>query len=104
MFLLDTLLIGGLRFVLDKVASAAEQELDDVDRLREELLAAQMRVELGEMREEDFADFERDILSRMRAIREAREGETATGVVGKRGTLRVTGVEATFGGDEDEPK
>jgi hypothetical protein len=104
MFLLDTLLIGGIRFVLDKVASAAEQELYDEDRLREELLGAQMRVELGEMSEDAFADFERDILARMRAIRETRKGETATGVVGKRGGLRVTGVEATFGGDEDEPE
>jgi hypothetical protein len=95
-------LIGGIRFVLDKIASAAEQELYDEDRLREELLAAQMRVELGEMSEEEFAAFERDVLARMRAIREAREGETATGVVGRRGGLRVTGVEATFGGDEDE--
>ncbi|HEY7474907.1 MAG TPA: gas vesicle protein GvpG [Vicinamibacterales bacterium] len=102
MFLLDSLLVSGIRFVLDKVASAAEQELYDEDRLREELLAAQMRVELGEMSEADFADFERDVLARMRAIRKAREGETATGVVGKRGALRVTGVEATFGGDEDE--
>jgi hypothetical protein len=104
MFLLDSLLIGGIRFVLDKVASAAEQELYDVDRLREELLAAQMRVELGEMSEAEFAEFERDVLARMRAIHEAREGETATGVVGKGGGLRVTGVEATFGGDDDEPR
>lgn len=104
MFLLDSLLIGGIRFVLDKIAAAAEQELYDEDRLREELLAAQMRVELGEMSEKEFADFEHDVLARMRAVRDAREGETATGVVGKRGRLRVTGVEATFGGDEDEPK
>jgi hypothetical protein len=102
MFLLDSLLIGGLRFVLDKVATAAEQELHDEDRLREELLAAQMRVELGEMSEEAFADLERDVLARMRAIREAR-GEAVSGVVGERGELRVTGVEATFGGDEHEP-
>jgi hypothetical protein len=101
MFLLDTLLVGGLRFVLDKIASAADQELNDEERLREQLLAAQMRVELGEMSPEEFASLERDVLARMRAIREAREGEPAVGVVGERG-LRVTGVEATFGGDEDE--
>jgi hypothetical protein len=95
-------LIGGIRFVLEKVAAAAEQELYDEGRLREELLAAQMRVELGEMSEAEFAELERDVLARMRAIREARGGETATGVVGERGEFRVTGVEATFGGDEDE--
>lgn len=102
MFLIDSLLIGGIRFVLDKVASAAEHELHDEDRLREELLAAQMRVELGEMSEDEFAEFERDVLARMREIREAREGQTALGVVGARAELRVTGVEATVGGDEHE--
>jgi hypothetical protein len=102
MFILDTLLIGGLRFVLDKVASAAEQELQDEDRLREELLAAQMQVELGEMSEKEFASLERDVLARLRKIREAREGETAIGVVGGPAGLRVTGVEATVGGDEHE--
>jgi hypothetical protein len=101
MFLIDSLLIGGIRFVLDKVAAAAEQELNDEERLREQLLAAQMRVELGEMSQDEFARLERDVLARMRAIREERQGETAVGVVGERG-LRVTGVEATFGGDEDE--
>ena len=99
MFLLDSLLIGGMRFVLDKVAAAADQELNDEDRLREELLAAQMRVELGEMSEEEFAALERDMLARMREIRSAREGESAVGVIGKDAKLRVTGVEATFGGE-----
>ena len=37
-FLLDSLLIGGLRFVLDKVAKAADAEMDDEARLRENLL------------------------------------------------------------------
>lgn len=101
MFLIDSLLVGGIRFVLEKIASAAEQEMNDEERLRDELLAAQMRVELGEMSPDEFATLERDVLARMRAIREAREGEAAVGVVGERG-LRVTGVEATFGGDEDE--
>jgi hypothetical protein len=100
MFILDSLLIGGLRFVLDKVAAAADQELNDEDRLREELLAAQMQVELGEMSEEEFAALERDVLARMREIRSSR-GEAAVGVVGQDAEVRVTGVEATFGGDDE---
>jgi hypothetical protein len=101
MFILDSLLIGGLRFVLDKVAAAAEQELNDEERLREELLAAQMRVELGEMTDDAFAELERDVLARMREIRERREGHGALGVIGTDAEVRVTGVEATFGGDEE---
>ena len=51
MIILDSLLIGGIKFVLDKVASAVDEEMNDERSLREELLAAQMRVELGEMDE-----------------------------------------------------
>jgi hypothetical protein len=78
--LLDSLLVGGIRFVLDKVATAVDQEMNDEGRLREELLAAQMRYELGEMSDEEFADFEADVLARLREIRE-REREEAGGSI-----------------------
>jgi hypothetical protein len=68
--LLDRLLVGGLRFVLDKVAAAVDSELNDERSLKEELLAAQMRFELGEIDEEEFAEVERDVLERLRDIRE----------------------------------
>ena len=55
MFILDSMLIGSLRFVLDKIAAAAEAELSDDSVLREQLLEAQMRLELGEISEEEFA-------------------------------------------------
>jgi hypothetical protein len=96
MFLLDSLLIGGIRFVLDKVAAAANEELNDDTALREQLLTAQMQVELGEMSEEEFAAFEITILERLREIRERREGGPR-----ETGDFKVTGVEATFGGDEE---
>ncbi len=69
MFILDTLLIGSLRFVLDKVAAAAEAELHDDTALREQLLEAQMRLELGEITGEEFAETERDLLARMRELK-----------------------------------
>jgi len=78
MLILDSLLIGGIRFVLDKVATAVDQEMNDEGRLREELLAAQMRYELGEISDEDFVAFQDDILERLREIRN-REREEAGG-------------------------
>jgi hypothetical protein len=96
-FILDSLLIGGLRFVLDKVAAVVDQELNDDTALREQLLAAQMRVELGEMSEAEFAGLEAEILDRLRDIRKRQGG--AGGSVGDN-DLKVTGVEATFEGDE----
>ena len=74
MFLLDSLLVGGLRFVFDKIAAAVDTELNDDTALREQLLAAQMRVELGEMSPQEFETLEADILARLRDIRDRRQG------------------------------
>ncbi len=89
MIILDTLLIGGLRFVLAKIAQAVDAELNDEGRVREELLAAQMQLELGELAPEEFAEIERALLARLRALRE-QAGEAAPGG----GGVRITGVEA----------
>src|SRR5215470_3851261 len=87
MFILDSLLIGSLRFVLDKVVQAAEAEMQDESALREQLLEAQMRLELGEISDDEFAEIERDVLARTRelkgqagAITMARDVEKVAGV------------------------
>ena len=69
MFILDSLLIGSLRFVLDKVIAAAETEAQDDSALRDHLLEAQMRLELGEISDEEFAEIERDVLIAIREIK-----------------------------------
>jgi hypothetical protein len=68
-FILDTLLIGSLRFVLDKVVAAAEAEAQDDSALRDQLLEAQMKLELGEISDEEFAETEQDILAAIRDIK-----------------------------------
>ena len=74
MFILDTLLVGSLRFVLDKVVAAAEAEMQDDTALREQLLEAQMQLELGEITDEEFAETERDLLARIREIKGQQPG------------------------------
>ena len=96
MLIIDSLLISGIRFVLDKVAAAVDTELNDDTALREQLLAAQMRVELGEMSQQDFATFEADILARLREIRDRRQGSEAAALSPQ--DFKITGVEATFEG------
>jgi hypothetical protein len=98
-FILDTVLIGGLRFVFDKIAAAVDTELNDDTSLREQLLAAQMRVELGEMSEAEFAAFEAGILDRLREIRDRRQGPGAASFSPEE--FKVTGIEASFGGDDE---
>jgi hypothetical protein len=88
---IDRMLVGGIKFVLGKIAAAVDAELNDDSKLREELLAAQMRLELGEMSQEEFAVFEKDILARLREIRERQRGEQPAGAH----EMKVTGVEAT---------
>ena len=97
MLIVDRMLVGGIKFVLGKVAAAVEAELNDDSHLREELLAAQMRLELGEMTPEEFAGFESGILARLREIRErqlAAAGAEAS-LSPASGDVKVTGVEAT---------
>ena len=74
MFILDTLLIGSLRFVLEKVAAAVDAEMQDDTALREQLLEAEMRLELGEMSDEEYAAIERDVLARIREIKKQQQG------------------------------
>jgi hypothetical protein len=94
--ILDTLLIGGIKFVLGKLAAAVEAEMNDDSALREELLAAQMKLELGELSEAEFAEIERQLLDAIRAVRERR-----TGAQEDPGDLKVTGIEASLWTEDD---
>jgi hypothetical protein len=95
--ILDTLLVGGIKFVLRKIVDAVESQLNDDSVLHEELLAAQMRLELGEITQEEFAVVEADILARLREIRERQRGVTP-----EPGEMRITGIEATTFDDEPD--
>jgi hypothetical protein len=95
--ILDTLLIGGIKFVLGKVAAAVDAELNDDTHLREELLAAQMRLELGEITDTEFAETERQLLDAIRAIRASRERADEGP-----GDVRITGIEASLWSDDEE--
>ena len=98
MLIVDSLIIAGVRFVLDKVAAAVETEMNDDTALRERLLAAQMEVELGEMTQAEFDDLEADILVRIREIKERQRGGESAFI--SRKDMKVTGIEASFEGDE----
>jgi hypothetical protein len=93
--ILDTLLVGGIKFVLRKIVDAVESQLNDDSVLHEELLAAQMRLELGEITQDEFAVVEADLLARLREIRERQRGVTP-----EPGEMRITGIEATTFADE----
>jgi hypothetical protein len=102
MLIVDRLIIGGLKFVFGKLAAAADAELNDDSHLREELLAAQMRLELGELSEDEFRALEKDLLARLREIRERQRQGSGPGLEeAARGEYTVTGADASvsFGPD-----
>jgi hypothetical protein len=97
MFILDSLLIGSLRFVLDKVVQAAEAEAQDDSALREQLLEAQMRLELGEISDDEFAAIERDVFAAIREIKRPSQGALSMSPNDK-----ITGVDIeSFHTDDD---
>jgi len=87
-FILDSLLIGSIRFVLEKVVAAAEAEAQDDTSIREQLLEAQMQLELGEITEEEFAGIERDLLARIRELKGPQHGALTVSP-----TDKITGVD-----------
>ena len=91
MFLLDTLLINGISFVLDKVATIADTEINDPERQRERLLEAQLKLETGEITEEEFAAVESEVFERIREIKARTQPQDA--IVDDE--HRVAGVEIT---------
>jgi hypothetical protein len=96
-FILDSTLIGSLRFVLDKVVAAAEAEMNDDTALRDQLLEAQMQLELGEITDEEFARIEADVLARIREIKRPQQGALTMSPKEK-----ITGVDIeTFESDEE---
>jgi hypothetical protein len=94
MLIVDSLLIGGIKFVLTRIAEAVETEMYDDSALREELLAAQMKLELGEIDEEELTQIEASILKGLREIKERQRGEAARATGGK---VQIESVDASLG-------
>jgi hypothetical protein len=67
-----TMPVAGFRFILDQLQQMAERELLDVDRIRDDLLLLQLRLEEGEITEEEYAVLEAEIMARLRAARALR--------------------------------
>lgn len=94
MFLLDSLLVGGLRFVLDKVVAVAEQELESVDSLNRTLIEAQMQLEEGAISETEFLATEQTLLARLRELKR----EAPSGIAD---ADSFDGIEVTVGDDRN---
>ena len=95
MFILDTLLINGLKFTLDKIATVVDQELDNPEHLHQQLMEAQLDLEEGRIDEGTFAQIEADVLAR---IREMKASEPTGGIAD---ASRFEDIEIEVGGDDN---
>lgn len=78
MFLIDDLLllpVKGFIGIFKKVQEMAERELSDEDYIRERLMELQLKFELDEIGEEEYIDQEKELMTRLDAIRKAKEEE-----------------------------
>ena len=79
MFLLDSILLAPLKGVMwmgEKLGDMAQKELSDKGRIKEELMALQLRFELDEINEEEYDKRETELLDRLDAITKTEEMET----------------------------
>jgi hypothetical protein len=82
--------------------------MNDDGALRDQLLAAEMRRETGEISDADFQEIEADLLARIREIKQRREGGSGPLAFGGAEPLdmsegRAFQVEASVSGDFHEP-
>jgi hypothetical protein len=62
-----------IKFSLGKVEDAAREQLTDDQSVKEELLALQMQLELGEVDDEEYVAREAELMQRLRDVRHWRE-------------------------------
>src|SRR5215213_2306608 len=100
MFLIDDLLlfpVSGFRFILGQIQKIADRELNDDTLIKEQLLELQMRFELDEISEEDYAEREAELFARLRVIRERQ-----LGLLHQVHTAESSSITIEAGGDDNE--
>lgn len=80
MGLLSTILLGpflgpvwGAEWTLDKVDRAVREELTDDTPVKEDFMRLQLALEAGEINDDEYLVREKEIMDRLRAVREWRE-------------------------------
>ena len=99
MFFIDDLLlapVNGFKFILRQVQQIADRELNDESLIKEQLLELQMRLELEEISEEDYAAAEAELFARLRAVKQ-RQLEA----LGQVHTADTSSIVIESGGDEE---
>jgi hypothetical protein len=100
MFLIDDLLlapVNGFKFIMRQIQQLADKELNDESLIKEQLLELQVRLELEEISEDDYAEAERELFARLRAVKE-RQLAASAGIH----TADSSSIVIEAGGDEED--
>src|SRR6476469_6644321 len=65
--------VYGTRWTLDKVDRVVREELTDDTPIKEDLMALQLQLEMGEIDDDEYVRREAEIMKQLRAVREWRE-------------------------------
>ncbi|HEY3112395.1 MAG TPA: gas vesicle protein GvpG [Gemmatimonadaceae bacterium] len=65
--------VWGTRWTLDKIDRVVREELTDDTPIKEDLMALQMKLETGEIDDDEYVRRETEIMKRLREVREWRE-------------------------------
>jgi Gas vesicle protein G len=65
--------VAGIRWTLGQVQGVAERELTDDSRIKNDLMELQLRLELEEIDEVEYAKAEAVLMQQLREVREWRE-------------------------------
>jgi Gas vesicle protein G len=65
--------VWGTRFTLDKVDRAVREQLTDDTPIKEDLMALQLKLEMGEIDDDQYVQQEAEIMQRLREVRDWRE-------------------------------
>ena len=65
--------VWGTRWTLEKVDRVVREELTDDTPIKEDLMALQLQLEMGEIDDADYVKREAEIMQRLREVREWRE-------------------------------
>ena len=65
--------VGATKWSLNQVMKIVEEELTDDTTVKQDFMALQMKLELGEIDDEEYAEQEAIIMTRLREVRAWRE-------------------------------
>ena len=65
--------VGATRWSLNQVMKIVEEELTDDTTVKQDFMALQMKLELGEITDEEYVEQEAVIMARLREVRSWRE-------------------------------